>query len=118
MWFASAILRIGSVTVRQEIPVSREQLAGFCEKWQIAELRVFGSVLRDDFRPDSDLDLLVSFLPEANWSLLDHVAMEEELSRIVGRKVDLVSQRAVERSGNWIRRKAILESAEPYFVSR
>jgi len=118
VWLASAILPIGLVTVRQDIPVSREQLAEFCAKWQIAELRVFGSVLRDDFRPDSDLDLLVSFLPASNWSLLDHIAMEEELSRIVGRKVDLVSQRAIERSSNWIRRKAILESAEPYFVSR
>jgi len=58
------------------------------------------------------------FEPDADWSLLDHVAMEEELSGIVGRKVDLVSQRAIERSSNWIRRKAILESAEPYFASR
>jgi predicted nucleotidyltransferase len=118
MWFASAILPIGLGTVRTEIAVSREQLAEFCAKWRIAELRVFGSVLRDDLRTDSDLDLLVSFLPAANWSLLDHIAMEEELSRIVGRKVDLVSQRGIERSGNWIRRKAILESAEPYFVAR
>jgi predicted nucleotidyltransferase len=81
-------------------------------------LRVFGSALRDNFRPDCDLDLLVSFAPDADWSLMDHVAMEEELTGIVGRKVDLVSQRAIERSSNWIRRKAILESAEPYFAPR
>jgi predicted nucleotidyltransferase len=74
--------------------------------------------LRADLRPDSDLDLLVSFASDADWSLLDHVAMEEELSGILGRKVDLVSRRAIERSSNWIRRKAILESAEPYFVAR
>ena len=84
----------------------------------IASSRVFGSALRDDFRPDSDLDLLVRFAPDADWSLMDHVAMEEELSGIVGRKVDLVSQRAIERSSNWIRRKAILDSAEPYFAAR
>ena len=64
------------------------------------------------------MDLLVTFAPDADWSLLNHVAMEEELSGIVGRKVDLVSQRAVERNSNRIRRKAILESAEPYFASR
>lgn len=100
------------------IPIPGERLGEFCRRWKIAELRVFGSALRDDFRPDSDLDLLVRFAPDAAWSLLDHVTMEEELSGIVGRKVDLVSQRAIERSPNWIRRRAILESAEPYFASR
>lgn len=79
---------------------------------------MFGSALREDFRSDSDPDLLVSFAPEAGWSLLDHVAMEEEPASILGRKVDLVSRRAIERSSNWIRRKAILESAEPCFVAR
>src|SRR5579883_1140844 len=102
--------------MRSEIPIPREQFDEFCRRWRIAELRVFGSALRDDFRQDSDLDLLVTFAPDADPSLLDHVAMEEELTSIVGRKVDLVSQRAIERSSNWIRRSAILESAEPYFV--
>jgi len=101
-----------------QIPVPDERVEEFCRRWKIAELRLFGSALREDFRPDSDLDLLVSFTPEADWSLLDHVAMEEELSCLLGRKVDLVSRRAIERSSNWIRRKAILESAEPYFVAR
>ena len=55
------------------------------------------------------MDLLVRFAPDADWSLMDHVAMEEELAGMVGRKVDLVSQRAIERSSNWIRRKAILD---------
>ncbi|MGA7237623.1 MAG: nucleotidyltransferase family protein [Bryobacteraceae bacterium] len=104
--------------MRTEIAVPAAQLDEFCRRWRIAELRVFGSAWREDFRPDSDLDLLVRFAPEANPSLLDHVAMEEELSDIVGRKVDLVSQRAIERSSNWIRRNAILESSEPYFASR
>lgn len=104
--------------MRTEIAIPEEALDAFCRKWKIAELRVFGSALREDFRPDSDLDLLVRFAPEAEWSLLDHVAMEEELSRLAGRRVDLVSQRAVERSTNWIRRHAILDSAEPYFVPR
>ncbi len=104
--------------VREEIQVPREWLESFCRRWKVAELRVFGSGLREEFRPDSDLDLLVSFAFDADWSLLDNVAMEEELSGILGRKVDLVSRRAIERSSNWIRRKAILDSAEPYFVPR
>jgi len=104
--------------MRTEIPIPTEQVAEFCRRWKIAEIRVFGSALRQDFRPDSDLDLLVRFRPDADWSLIDHVAMEEELAGIIGRKVDLVSERAIERSSNWIRRKAILESAEPYFASR
>jgi hypothetical protein len=101
--------------MRTAIPIPTKQLEEFCRRWKIAELRVFGSALREDFRPDSDLDLLVRFTPDADWSLLDHVAMEEELSGIVGRKVDLVSQRAIERSSNWIRRKTILENAEPWW---
>ncbi len=63
------------------------------------------------------MDVLVVFAPEASWSLFDHVAMEEELSGILGRKVDLVSRRAIERSSNWIRRKAILESARTYYAA-
>lgn len=101
--------------MRTEIPIPKDRLEEFCCRWKIAELSVFGSALREDFRPDSDLDLLVSFAPDADWSLLDHVAMEEELTGIVGRRVDLVSQRAIERSSNWIRRKTILESAEPWW---
>ena len=104
--------------MHSEVSIPSERLEEFCRRWKIVELRVFGSALGEDFRPDSDLDLLVTYAPDAEWSLMDHVAMEEELSGIVSRKVDLVSRRAIERSSNWIRRKAILESAEPYFASR
>jgi len=82
---------------------------------QIRELAFFGSVLRDDYRPESDVDVLVTFVPGVAWSLFDHMAMEEDLSALLGRKVDLVSRRAIERSSNWIRRKAILETAEPFY---
>ena len=99
------------------IAIDPEKVAAFCQRWKIVELSLFGSVLRDDFRPDSDVDVLVTFAPEADWSLYDHMAMEEELSAAVGRKVDLFSRRAIERSANWIRRQAILESAEPFYVA-
>jgi predicted nucleotidyltransferase len=100
------------------IELPEEQLAEFCRRWKITELSAFGSVLRDDFRPDSDVDLLVSFAPDAEWSLFDHMAMEEEVAAILGRKVDLVSRRGVERSQNWIRRRGILESARPVYAAR
>ncbi len=99
-----------------ELP--RERIADFCRRWQISEFAVFGSILRDDFRPDSDVDALVAFAPDAAWSLFDHVRMEQELEIVVGRKVDLVSRRAIEDSSNPIRRQAILDSAETFYVAR
>ena len=98
------------MTARIEIPSGR--IAAFCERWQIAELALFGSVLRDDFGPDSDIDVLVGFAKEVRHSLLDMVDMEVELQAIFGRRVDLVERAGIERSKNYIRRKAILQSAE------
>ena len=103
---------------RQDIEIPKEKIAHFCQRWKIVELSLFGSVLREDFRPDSDVDVLVTFAPDAEWGLFDHVRMEEELSAILGRKVDMISRKAIEGSANWIRRKAILETAEPYYVAR
>ena len=100
------------------IEVDREQLVAFCQKWQIVELSFFGSVLRDDFRPDSDVDVLVAFAPEAEWSLLDLVQMQGELKVVFGREVDLVERQAVEQSENYIRRRHVLESLETAYVAR
>lgn len=101
-----------------QIACAPEQIEAFCQRWRIEEFSFFGSILRDDFRPSSDIDVLVTFSPEADWSLFDHLNMEEELSAIFHREVDLVSRRAIERSTNWIRRRDILGSAEPYYVAR
>lgn len=97
------------------IPIPREKVIEFCQKWNIKVFSLFGSVLRDDFRPDSDVDVLISFAPDASWTLLDHVEMQDELQVIFGRKVDLVSRKGIERSRNELRRKAILESAEIFY---
>ena len=78
-----------------QIPIDRERLAAFCRKWRIAELSLFGSVLRDDFRPESDVDVLVSFAPAAEWSLWDLVEMREELKLLFRREVDLLTRRAI-----------------------
>ncbi len=96
----------------------RDKIAAFCLRWQVSELAVFGSALRGELRPDSDVDLLITFLPTATWGLLDHVQMKQELTGILGREVDLVTRRGVERSHNPVRRKAILSSAESVYVAR
>ena len=100
-----------------QIAIQREKVVEFCQRWKIAELAFFGSVLRQDFRPDSEIDVLVSFAPAAQWSLLDHMVMEEELSSLLGQRADMVSRRAIESSENWIRRRAILGTAEPYYAA-
>ena len=92
--------------------LSKERLESFCHKWQIAEFALFGSVLRDDFRPDSDLDVLVTFAPKAPWTLLDLVTMEQELAILVGRTVDLIERRVIQNSDNPIRKAEILNSAQ------
>ncbi|MCX7049290.1 MAG: nucleotidyltransferase family protein [Candidatus Sumerlaeota bacterium] len=99
------------------IAIDKNQIDKFCHKWRIAEFSLFGSVLRKDFSPESDVDVLVSFEPESHWSLLDLVEMKLELETIFGRKVDLLTRRAVEASPNWIRRRAILESAEQVYAA-
>jgi predicted nucleotidyltransferase len=106
-------------TTRTQIEkvLPREALVPLFERWKVQEIALFGSVLRDDFRPESDIDLLVTFRPDADWSLLDHVRMQQELETLLGREVDLVSRRAIERSENWIRRQAILGSAETLYAA-
>jgi predicted nucleotidyltransferase len=78
---------------------------------------LFGSVLRPDFKPGSDIDVLVSFSESARYSLFDLIHMEEELKKIFGRAVDLVDRRAIERSRNYIRRQEILSSAERVYAA-
>ena len=103
--------------MRLNVEASREEVAAFCERWQVTQLAIFGSALREDFGPESDIDLLVSFEDSARHTLFDMVRMEEELESIFGREVDLVSRRGIERSPNYLRRKAILESTELLYGS-
>ena len=100
------------------IRIPADEIAKFCQRWKISELALFGSVLRDDFGPDSDLDILVTFAEEADWGLFDHVQMEQELEASFGRGVDLISKRAVEHSVNWVRRQEILDAARVLFPAQ
>ena len=103
------------MTARIAIPA--DGIAAFCERWQVTELALFGSVLRDDFGPDSDIDVLVSFEDSARHTLFDMVRMEEELKTLFGREVDLAERTGIETSRNYIRRKAILQSAETIYAA-
>jgi predicted nucleotidyltransferase len=103
---------------KTRITVPRKKLAEFCRRWKISELAFFGSVLRDDFRASSDIDVLVSFSPRAKISLFDLVRMQNELKEIFGRKVDLVERRAIEKSENYIRRKSILSNTKVIYAAR
>ena len=100
-----------------QVSIRKDQLTAFCKRWRIVELALFGSVLRDDFGPESDIDVLVRFDSQARPTLLDIAQMENELSRMLGREVDLIERTAVEQSRNYIRRKAILDSAETIYAA-
>lgn len=71
------------------IQIDRERVAEFCRRHQVRRLALFGSVLRDDFRPDSDVDVLVEFAPDAQAGLFELARMEDELAEMLGRRVDL-----------------------------
>lgn len=94
------------------IDIDKEQLRDFCRRWKITEFALFGSVTRpEDFRANSDVDVLVRFAADAPWSLFEWVTMEEELSAIFRRPVDLVERAAVEEIDNRFRQRSILNSA-------
>ncbi len=83
------------MTLASGVVLPADKIADICQKYQVKELSVFGSAARGDLRPDSDLDLLVEFQPEASLGLFEFAGMEEELAVAVGRKVDLVSKRGL-----------------------
>lgn len=92
-------------------------LAEFCQRWKVTELSVFGSILRDDFCADSDIDLLVSFVPNHTWGL-EFIQMREELEILLGRSVDLLTHQSIVRSRNSLRSQEILNSAKLVYVAR
>ena len=96
-----------------KIDIPRDKLASFCRRWYVARLALFGSVLREDFGPASDLDVLVEFEP-GHVPGLAFFRMERELSELLGRKVDL-------NTPGWLSkyfRDEVMEEAEVYYVSR
>lgn len=97
-----------------ELPIelASADLEQFCQRWQVQELYLFGSVLRDDFRTDSDIDVMISFQTTARWGLMALSKMRRELEALFGRSVDLLTKASIEQSHNWIRRWDILSTAQ------
>jgi hypothetical protein len=100
-----------------DLGISPEMIAEFCRRWKISRLAVFGSALRGRVRADSDIDLLVTFASDADWSMFDHYRMEDELVELLGREVDLVSKEAIEENPNPIFRREILGSAREIYAA-
>jgi predicted nucleotidyltransferase len=98
-----------------ELPI--EKIAEFCDRWQILEFALFGSVLRDDFRPDSDIDVMVKFHPDAHPTFGTLDQMEADLKTIFHRDVDLVTRQGIETSRNYLRRQEILSSAQVIYAT-
>jgi predicted nucleotidyltransferase len=96
------------------ITLPQKKIEDFCLKWKISEMALFGSVLSDEFHPDSDIDILVSFKDDDGWGLFDFVDMIDELQTIFGRKVDFVEKDSLR---NPFRRQAILDNNEVIYAA-
>lgn len=100
------------------IVIPYDAIALFCQRWQITEFALFGSVLREDFHPErSDIDVLVTFSPESHHTFFDLARMELELKEVFQRSVDLVSRRGIENGRNRLRRQAILSSTQVIYAA-
>jgi len=99
---------------KPHLEVPDEAIESFCRKWKIEELALFGSVLRGDFRPDSDIDVLATFAQNAKWSVFDHARMREELSTLLGREADVVETTGLR---NPFRRQEILATRRVIYAA-
>ena len=98
--------------IRGNIELPMDELARVCGTYGVSELAVFGSALRDEFGPDNDVDFLVTFENDDSGPWMCKLTeLENELSVLLQRDVDVVHRRGIEQSNNWIRRDAILDSA-------
>lgn len=102
------------VMEKSELTIPKDKIQEFCNRWKITKFSLFGSAIRDDFIPESDVDVLVSFSPDADWSLLDLVHIQDELREILGREVDLVEEAGIR---NPFRRHAILGSRKVIYAA-
>lgn len=101
----------------QNIDLSISQIKEICDRWQITEFALFGSVLRDDFNPTSDIDVLITFAPNARKGLLTLARIKHELEELFGREVDIATKKSIEQSQNTSRSHEILRSAQVIYVA-
>ncbi|MEL6555930.1 MAG: nucleotidyltransferase domain-containing protein [Cyanobacteria bacterium J06621_11] len=111
----SAILSQLHPKTAERLNLSEGEINAFCQKWGIKNMALFGSVLRSDFSPDSDVDFLISFLPDARQGLLTIVRIKYELESFIHRSVDITIKQSVEASHNWIRQHEILSTAHTIY---
>lgn len=112
------MLSLSQSKIYERLSLTPEQLKEICQKYDIAELALFGSILRDDFGLNSDVDFLVSYQPMAERNLFKKLRLKTQLETLLGRSVDVVSKNAIEKSRNRLRRNNILNSAEVIYVAR
>ena len=104
--------------LKQRLNIAPEEIAKFCQQWNINELALFGSVLSDKFHPNSDIDILISFATNASQGLLTLAKIKHELETKIGRKIDIALKESIESSENWIRRHEILNTALVIYEQR
>lgn len=97
----------------ERLGITPEHIAALCQKWKITEFALFGSILREDFRPDSDIDILLTFAPNDGWSLFDLMNLQRELETLVSRPVDLLEKRDLK---NPFRRAEILRTCQVIYA--
>jgi predicted nucleotidyltransferase len=97
---------------RKELPVTG--IEDFCKRWKVKEFSIFGSILREDFKPDSDVDVLLSFNEDVQWGLFEFVDMKEELKKIFGREVDIIEKEGLK---NPFRQREILRARKVIYAT-
>ena len=98
--------------IYQRLGICEQEITKFCQKWQITELALFGSILRDDFNSESDIDFLVTFGDDVSIGIFVLYDIEKELKFMVKRNIDFIFKQNIEKSPNWIRRGNILGTAQ------
>ncbi len=114
---STVVSRLISQSEIQDIEQFQEEIEVFCDRWQIEEFYLFGSVLRDDFHANSDIDVMVKFNSYSRWGF-EIVDIKQELEKLFGRNIDLITKASIENSSNWIRRKEILGTTRLIYASR
>jgi hypothetical protein len=103
-------------TITPHISVPLEDIRAFCQRWHVVEFALFGSVLREDFRPDSDVDVLLTYRPGIRLTLNDLIMMGDELESLFHRPVDLVDRETLAKSPNFLRRNIVFDNAQVIYA--
>ncbi len=112
------MLLISKTQIEQRLGISLNQLSDLCQQWEISEMALFGSILRDDFNQDSDIDFLISFEPSAPQGLLTLSKIKSQLETLLDYPVDIAIKNSIKNSDNWIRRQEILTTAQTIYEQR